>query len=90
MIFTQANHSFGTARSTNPHWAPTGMVSPNAMAPWNQHNLAEKGLRGGNFYRSRNFLSSFRVISLLEVSFVPRYDLFLPISKRERAIAVAC
>ena len=64
--------------------------SPSKPKPLDQPKQAETGLKRGNFNCSRNFSSLFRLFALLEVTFTPRFDRFLHISKRERVSAGAC
>lgn len=63
---------------------------PTKPEPLEQPKRAETGLKRGNFYCSRNFSSLFRLFALLKVTFAPRFDRFLHISKRERVSAGAC
>jgi hypothetical protein len=82
---------------SRPLIGPEGAISPrfdgclpSKSEPLEQSKGAESGLKRGNFYCSRNFSSLFRLFALLEVTFTPRFDRFLHISKRERVSAGAC
>ena len=76
---------------SRPPIGPEGAISPrfDGRLPTKsvllkQSKEAESGLKRGNFYCSRNFSSLFRLFALLEVTFAPRFDRFLHVSKRER------
>ena len=90
MFYPQNQETHPWVGSTRAISARFYRFLPIISEPLEQPKQAKSGLKRGNFYCSRNFSSLFRLFALLEVTFTPRFDRFLHISKRERVSAGAC